>query len=179
MSMNRFSPALTSKQSIAWDAIHRDDIKEILYGGAKGGGKSVFGCLWCFSRALQIIKQCHIKPQKHPIPIGFMGRKRSVDFTNTTLETWKRFIPHDLYKIRGKPADIIIADRVKILTGGLDNSDVVRKFNSAEYAFFFIDQAEEVDASQIGELRATFRLIINGKRFPARACLLQIPPHPF
>lgn len=175
----KFEPNLTIKQTIAWDAIQRDDIKEVLYGGAKGGGKSVFGCLWCFSRTLQIIKQCNIKPQKHPVPIGFMGRKRSVDFTNTTLETWKRFIPHDLYTIRGKPAEIIIADRVKILTGGLDNSDVVRKFNSAEYAFFFIDQAEEVDASQIGELRATFRLIINGKKILGKGLFTANPAPSF
>ena len=95
-----------------------------------------------------------------------MGRKRGVDFTNTTLETWKRFIPEEAYVIKGKPAEIIIWDRVKILTGGLDNSEIVNKFNSAEYAFYFIDQAEEVDREQIGELRATTRLIINGKKLP-------------
>ena len=113
---------LTVKQTIAWDALAREDIKEVLYGGAKGGGKSVFGCLWCYGKALEIIKMCEIAPRKHPIPIGFMGRKRGVDFTNTTLETWKRFIPDTMYEIKGKPAEIVIADRVKILTGGLDNS---------------------------------------------------------
>jgi hypothetical protein len=35
--------------------------------------------------------------------------------------------------------------------GGLDNTEVVKKLNSAEYAFYFIDQAEEVDLEQIGE----------------------------
>jgi len=34
----RFKPKLTAKQSIAWDALEREDIKEVLYGGAKGGG---------------------------------------------------------------------------------------------------------------------------------------------
>ena len=163
-----FKPKLTKKQSIAWDALDRDAIKEVLYGGAKGGGKSVFGCMWSFHKALEIIKECDIGPRKHPIPIGFMGRKRGVDFTNTTLETWKRFIPEHMYEIKGKPAEIIIADRVKILTGGLDNSDLINKFNSAEYAFFFLDQAEEIDAAQIGELRATFRLIINDKKIPGK-----------
>jgi hypothetical protein len=105
---------LTAKQTIAWDALARDTIKEVLYGGAKGGGKSVFGCLWCYGKALEIIDACGIKRRKHPIPIGFMGRKRGVDFTNTTLETWKRFIPDEMYEIKGKPAEIIIADRVKI-----------------------------------------------------------------
>ena len=107
------------------------------------------------------------------------GRKRGIDFTNTTLETWKRFIPEELYEIKGKPAEIIIGNRVKILTGGLDNGDVVNKFNSAEFAFFFIDQAEEVDAAQIGELRATFRLILNGVKIPGKGLFTANPAASF
>jgi len=170
---------LTEKQTLASLTLARDDIKEVLYGGAKGGGKSVFGCLWCFEKAVEIIEMCEIKERKHPIPIGFMGRKRGIDFTNTTLETWKRFIPEELYEIKGKPAEIVIANRVKILTGGLDNGDIVNKFNSAEYGFFFIDQAEEVDPAQIGELRATFRLIINGIKIPGKGLFTANPAQSF
>ena len=177
--VRRFIPKLTAKQTTAWDALKHPDVKEVLYGGAKGGGKSVFGCIWSFTKALAIIKQCGIEPRQHPIPVGFMGRKRGIDFTNTTLETWKRFIPEDMYEIKGKPAEIIISDRVKILTGGLDNGDVINKFNSAEYAFFFIDQAEEVDSTQIGELRATFRLIINGTKIPGKGLFTANPAPSF
>lgn len=174
-----FKPVLTARQTMAFDAMARADVKEVLYGGAKGGGKSVFGCLWCFERSLEIIADCDIGPRKHPIPIGFMGRKRGVDFTNTTLETWKRFIPDTLYEIKGKPAEIILFDRVKILTGGLDNTEIVNKFNSAEYAFYFIDQAEEVEREQIGELRATTRLIINGKKIPGKGLFTANPAPSF
>jgi len=174
-----FDPLLTGKQTLAWDAMRRGDIKEVLYGGAKGGGKSVFGCMWSFAKALEIIRECKIAPRKHPIPVGFMGRKRGVDFTNTTLETWKRFIPVNMYEIKSKPAEIIIARRVKILTGGLDNSEIINKFNSAEYAFFFLDQAEEIDAEQVGELRATFRLIINDKKIPGKGLFTANPAPSF
>jgi len=174
-----FSPELTEKQTIARRTLARPDVKEVLYGGAKGGGKSVFGCFWCLGKAIEIIRQCNISERKHPIPIGFMGRKRGIDFTNTTLETWKRFIPEHLYEIKGKPAEIVIGNRVKILTGGLDNGDVVNKFNSAEYGFFFIDQAEEVDRDQIGELRATFRLIINGVKIPGKGLFTANPAQSF
>ena len=174
-----FKPRLTARQTMAFDTLARADVKEVLYGGAKGGGKSVFGCLWCFERSLEIISECSIGPRKHPIPIGFMGRKRGVDFTNTTLETWKRFIPDNAYQIKGKPAEIILFDRVKILTGGLDNTEIVNKFNSAEYAFYFIDQAEEVDREQIGELRATTRLIINGQKIPGKGLFTANPAPSF
>jgi hypothetical protein len=174
-----FKPKWTARQTLAFDTLARDDVKEVLYGGAKGGGKSVFGCLWCFEQAMEIARDCDIAPRKHPIPVGFMGRKRGVDFTNTTLETWKRFIPEDAYVIKGKPAEIILFDRVKILTGGLDNTEIVNKFNSAEYAFYFIDQAEEVDRGQIGELRATTRLIINGKKLPGKGLFTANPAPSF
>ncbi len=174
-----FRPVLTEKQTLAWDTLKRPDVKEVLYGGAKGGGKSVFGCYWCFNRCLDIIKECGIEPREHPIPVGFMGRKRGVDFSNTTLETWKRFIPSDGYVIKGKPAEIIICGRVKIITGGLDNTEVVNKFNSAEYAFYFIDQAEEVDREQIGELRATTRLIVNGHKLPGKGLFTANPAPSF
>jgi hypothetical protein len=175
----QWKPVLTAKQTLAWDALERPDVREVLYGGAKGGGKSVFGCFWCLHKVLEIVKVCDIGPRLHPIPVGFMGRKRGVDFTNTTLETWKRFIPQEYYEIRGKPAEIIVLGRVKILTGGLDNSEIVNKFNSAEYAFFFLDQAEEVDAGQIGELRATFRLIVNGTKIPGKGLFTANPAPSF
>ncbi len=176
----RFRPFFTPKQWQADETLALANVKEVLYGGAKGGGKSVFGCLWCFLQALKIIKDCKIwQPRQHPIPVGFMGRKRGIDFSNTTLETWKRFIPESAYVIKGKPAEIVIYDRVKIMTGGLDNSEVVNKFNSAEYGFYFIDQAEEVDREQIGELRATTRLIINGTKIPGKGLFTANPAPSF
>lgn len=175
----KFEPFLTRRQTIAWETLARPEVKEVLYGGAKGGGKSVFGCYWCYARALEIINECEIEPREFPIPVGFMGRKRGVDFTNTTLETWKRFVPPEGYEIKGKPTEIIIRGRVKIITGGLDNSEIVNKFNSAEYAFYFIDQAEEVDREQIGELRATTRLIINGCKIPGKGLFTANPAPSF
>jgi hypothetical protein len=170
-----YKPLLTKKQRTANRILERPGIKEVLYGGAKGGGKSVFGCIWSFLRACAIIRECGIEDRTHPIPVGFMGRKRGIDFSNTTLETWKRFIPENTYTLRGKPAEIIIFDRVKILTGGLDTGEVVNKFNSAEYGFYFIDQAEEVDREQIGELRATTRLIVNGTPIPGKGLFTANP----
>jgi hypothetical protein len=103
-------------------------------------------------------------PRKHPIPVAFMGRKIAKRFKETTLDTWKRFIPSDRYKIKGDPAEITIADRVLIRTGGLDDREDVEKFNSAEFARIFIDQAEETSKDDISVMRASLRLVIDGRR---------------
>ncbi|GAH93749.1 unnamed protein product, partial [marine sediment metagenome] len=37
-----------------------------------------------------------------------MGRLQGVDFDDTTLETWKEYIPEEDYKIKEKNKEIII-----------------------------------------------------------------------
>lgn len=166
---------LTKKQSEAFDAINSPEIEEIMYGGAKGGGKTVFGCFWSFLQAYELARKYVPEPRKDPIPVGWMGRKIAKDFKDTTLETWKRFVPSDRYEIKGDPATIIISHRVKILTGGLDRREDVNKFNSAEFAFFFIDQAEETVEDDISVLRASLRLIINGHKIEGKALFTANP----
>lgn len=160
-----FNPVLTVKQTIAWDILEMPSIDEILYGGAKYGGKSWFLCVWSYLYACDFAKKYNIPQSDNPLPIGFLGRKIAKNFSDTTLETWYKTIPPSGYVSKGKPVDLIIDNRVKIHTGGLDNRETVNKFNSAEYAFFAIDQAEEVTEDDISTLRAaTFgRLVINDK----------------
>src|SRR3990172_2050546 len=83
-----------ARQTQALDILSNDELELALgYGGAKGGGKSVFGCRWMFREANKIIKEFGLLPSENPIAIGFMGRNRATDFVKTTLETWKREIP--------------------------------------------------------------------------------------
>lgn len=165
----------TKKQGEAYRALQQPHVEDLLYGGAKGGGKSMFGCMQCFIWAKEIIKKYKIESQKYPIVIGFMGRKQSVDFTSTTLETWKRIIPSDAYRIKQQEKLIVIDNAVAIKYGGLDDSDTVKKFNSAEYAFYFIDQAEECTEQDIGLLRGTMRLKINGEHVLGKGLLTANP----
>jgi hypothetical protein len=130
--------SLSQKQSDAWWALADDVVKELMYGGAKFGGKSFFGVHWMWNECYEIARKYVPKPLKHPIPVGFMGRKIGKHFKETTLDTWKRFIPPDRYKIKGDPAEITIADRVLIRTGGLEAKEDLEKFNSAEFARIFV-----------------------------------------
>lgn len=138
----------------------------LLYGGAKGGGKTVFLCRWA-------VIQCAMYPGNK----GFLGRKRSVDFKNTTLETFKRYIHPSLYRI-SKQEQIIFLPWCdgQINFGGLDDPDLVQKFNSAEYGFVGLDQAEEVDQDQVGMLVGTLRHVLPDGSFPSYQIRLTANP---
>lgn len=162
----KYTSNLSDRQMAAWEALDDASVKRVLYGGAKGGGKSVFGCRYMLVYALRVIEDFGLKRQRFPIPLGFMGRQVGRDFRTTTLETWKREVPGRFYTIREHNSEIIILGAVKYDYGGLDRSDAVNKFNSAEYGILFIDQAEEVTRDDIGVLRGALRRTIDGRPVP-------------
>ena len=161
---------LTPKQSHAFRLLTNPnpDWLALMYGGAKGGGKDFLFCIWVKCWVEYLIKFFDLKPSEHPIPLGFMGRKRSVDMKTTTLEEWKKIIPSDHYRFHDDQREIIIHDTAKIHVGGLDDPKRVEKFNSANYAFFALNQAEEMERAEVGVLRGTLRLKLNDKQPPYR-----------
>lgn len=128
--------------------------------------KSVLLCRYAWLYCKSVIEHFKIPVLKNPIPLFFLGRLQGIDFDDTTLETWKTWIPEDDYQIKEKNKEIIIDRRVKIQYGGLDNKKVVKKFNSAEYGAFGLDQAEEIEEDKITELRLSLRRSINGVPLP-------------
>ena len=155
---------LTPKQSQAFRALMDKNLAwlALMYGGAKGGGKDFLFCIWvkCFCEYL--IQTFGLKPSQDPLPVGFIGRKRSIDMKTTTLEAWKRIIPRDHYRFHDDHREIILFETVKIHCGGLDDPKRVEKFNSAEYAFFALNQAEECEREEVSVLRGALRLKFNG-----------------
>jgi len=175
---NEIRVKLTLKQTKCWDAFWDPNINSILFGGAMGGGKSYIGCLLLDRFANWVIEKFNLKPTKYPINLGFMGRYRAVDFNDTTLETWKRITP-DHYYIRSQDKEIVIEDKVKYAYGGLDSTEAVSKFSSAEFAVVFIDQAEECDRDKIAVLMSRFRLQINGVPLPYKSLFTANPKNCF
>jgi hypothetical protein len=139
-----------------------------MYGGGKGGGKSVLFCLWVDYWMEWLMSFFGLKPGsgKPPLPVGFIGRKQGIDFRKTTLETFQRMIPPDHYHIRSQEQEIIYHDCIKLYYGGLDDRQRINKFNSAEFAFFAIDQGEETERVDVDVLQASLRLKYNGKTPP-------------
>jgi len=158
---------LTDRQDEAWELLTDNTNRSLLYGGAKGCGKSFLFCLWVFYWVNHLIDFFDLKDTKNPMPLGFIGRKQSIDFHNTTLETWKKIIPSDLYTVKEQPhKEIIIRNLGKVLYGGLDKTETINKFNSAEYAFYAIDQAEETERKEVSVLEGALRLVHMGKKPP-------------
>lgn len=134
----------------------KSSAKFLLYGGAKGGGKSWFICIWMFLMA--------VKYKGNKL---FFCRRRSVDFTNTTLETWKKSIPSNLYRINEQKKKIFIDRSQSVIDyGGLDDPLLIQSLNSAEYAHIGIDQAEEVEQDSFSMIRGTLRHKLPDGTFP-------------
>lgn len=160
----------TDRQKQARALLDNDLTDQLLYGGAKGGGKSWFMCVMFFRYALKIIQDFQLKPRPGmPIPLGWLGRSKGKHFKDTTLQTWYKTIPIEYYRVNRAEQEIIILDTVKYDFGGLDSEDAINKFNSAEYAIVGIDQAEEVKKDDIAVLLASRRLTIDGKELPYKA----------
>jgi hypothetical protein len=147
---------LTPKQTVAYQHLTSPDPTKVLFGGAKGGGKSFLLSLWIDVWVDTLIRLFRLSPSENPVPLGFIGRKQSVDFTSTTLETFKRVVPPDHYRIRER--EIIFHNTAKVFFGGLDDQRRIHKFNSAEFAFFALDQAEETERTDVNVLQASLRL---------------------
>jgi phage terminase large subunit len=160
----------TKRQAIASNALDKPEVRRLLYGGAKGGGKSWFLVIWSFLYAWNMCVKYKIKPSNNPPHIGWLGRKQATDFTSTTLQTWRQTIPEGYYELKGgtekDPKHILIMNRIAIDYGGLDRQEQINKFNSAEYAFFAIDQAEETDRNDVAVLKGSLRLTMNGEKLP-------------
>ncbi len=168
MLEKNFDLTFSPKQAEAFQILNKKlDFIALLYGGGKGGGKTVFGCKWVFYYVKWLIKEFGLKPSDKPPVVGFIGRKQAIDFSTTTLNTWKRDIPEDAYEIKEQKKLIVIEGCAAIQFGGLDDSDMIKKFNSAEYVFVWLDQADECTQLDYGMLRGTTRLKLNG----------QVPPY--
>lgn len=167
---------LTPKQFECFNALEFTSLTDVLAGGGKGGGKSNMGCKWSYYKAKEMIQFFGLAPSRTPPIVGFIGRKRGSDLLTTTLETWKKEIPPEAYRINEMKKLIVIEGTASILYGGFDDRETINKFNSMEIVFAFIDQAEELDRTEIGSIRGTLRLKINGKQPPYKMLLSCNPP---
>ena len=126
-----WSPTPRQREAIACPS------RELLIGGGLGGGKSVTLCWKLFIHCLDF-----------PGTVNALFRKKGSHLVNTTLRTWQRNIPNELYTINQQRGIITVLTGKKwnseIVYGGLDSNEDTDKHSSAEYGMIAVDQAEEI-----------------------------------
>lgn len=167
---------MSERQLLTWRLLHDPSVSEVLFGGARAGAKTYGGCLMSFMAAMEIIQRCGLQPSDHPLQIGFLGRQRGVDFESSVLDSWFRAIPSQYYTVRRNPTEITILNTVKFLCGGLDSRETISRFTGPQFAWWWLDQAEECDLASVSHLRgASNRFMVDSKLVPTKALLTANP----
>jgi len=151
---------LLPKQEIAVYYLKDKTTKEILYGGAAGGGKSALGCLW-------LIEQCQLYPGTR----WLMGRSKLKTLKETTLNTFFELTNlldiHRQYNYNAQSGIIKWNNGSEILLKDLFLYPSDPEFNelgSLEITGAFIDECNQVvkKAWDIVKSRCRYKLIENG-----------------
>jgi len=141
---------------------------DVLFGGGRGGGKSVFLCAATYIYAIEVAKHFHLPKTNDPVHVAWMGRKVGAVFVGTTLSTWKDIIPSSCYTLKPAtsryPTHICIDNRVAIDYSGLDNRSDLERFNSAELGMIALDQAEETSKDDVAALLGARRKRVRNYR---------------
>ena len=151
------------KQIAALNALAIDsDIKQVLYGGGVGGGKSFLGCDWQIKRRL-----------KYPGTRGLIGRAELKKLRLSTMQTFFELCAnYDL--IAGKHFNYNGQDHVITWFNGsqtilMDLADTpsdpeFQRFGSIELTDYFVDEAGEVSEKCVNILASRVRYkLINDK----------------
>ena len=147
---------LLTKQENAVYYLKDNKTKEILYGGAAGGGKSAIGCLW-------LIEQCQLKPQSR----WLIGRSKLKTLKDTTLNTFFELSSNlgisDQFNYNGQSNTITFNNGSQILLKDLflyPSDPNFDSLGSLEITGAFIDECNQIvyKAWQIVLSRVRYKL---------------------
>jgi len=161
--------SITYIPSAKQNAFHGANEFETLMIGARGAAKTYAGVMECYMLALE-----------YPGNVGLMVRKQMTNLLTTTLATWKKIIPPNLYTINEQKHIITVFTGKKensiIHYAGLDDQESIRKYRGMEIGYVLFDQAEECDPADITELIPAIRhRLPNGKSPHYRVMYLANP----
>jgi|TARA_R110000744_G_scaffold378850_1_gene495647 hypothetical protein len=136
------SPNFTPKQELAIEYLFDNDTREVLFGGAAGGGKSYLGCCWLLIMAL-----------KFPGTRYLMGRAKLDSLKKTTLNTFLEVCQqwglkaNKHYTFNGSSNIITFYNKSEIILKDLFLYPSDRNFDSLgslEITGAFIDEANQI-----------------------------------
>jgi len=122
-----------SKQTAAH--IASETHRNVLYGGAVGGGKSYWLCMSTIAHVV-----------KYPGSRVCLVRKHLSTFKNSTLVTLLGLLPQQLILSHNQQdGKITLVNNSVIVYGGVGTPEEVQKIGSTEFSLIGIDEAGEVD----------------------------------
>lgn len=123
----------------------------VLYGGAVGGGKSV----WLAEEAINLSLD-------YAGNVGYLCRHELTSFRRTTLVTLERFMPSSLIAQHHQTECYFrLVNGSLIYYGGLgDDQNAIDRLKSLDLGWFGIDQAEETSENHFFLLASRLRLLI-------------------
>jgi hypothetical protein len=149
---------LTKKQTIALDTLEQMKVKEMLFGGSAGGGKSWFGCYWMLKNVL-----------RYEGSRGLIGRSKLKTLKETTLNTF-----FEVCQMQGLKADVHYkynsTDSIIKFRNGSEihlkdlfaypSDPNFDSLGSSEYTFAFVDEANQITkkAKDVLKSRLRFKL---------------------
>jgi phage terminase large subunit len=147
-------PVYTARQRECLAAIERlraqgHPVPKVLYGGARGGGKSYLGC----RRAIELAEE-------HPGIRGYLCRAEAVTFKRTTLVTLLdkvEVLSRPGWSIRTSDQYLLHANGSRLDYGGLASNEDRDKLKSMELTFGFVDEASDVDPASARMLEGSCR----------------------
>ena len=152
---------LTRKQTKALDLLENNFTKELLYGGAAGGGKSLIGCYWQLKTRL-----------KYAGTRGLIGRAVLKTLKDTTIKTFFEVIK--LQEIKATKYNYNSQSNILSFNNGSEilfrdlatypSDPEFDELGSLELTDAFVDEATQISvkAKQILKSRIRFKLDENG-----------------
>jgi PBSX family phage terminase large subunit len=143
----------------------------ILFGGALGGGKSVWLCMEAIMLSID-----------YPGNVGYLCRHENVSLKRTTLVTLKQYLPEALVeKHHQQDQCFTLKNGSKILYGGLKPTQAdkpVDRIKSMELGWFAIDECTETKEDYFLMLTSRLRLRLPDGSLPFYRGLLATNPEP-